>query len=46
MYTEYIADIIKLMGATIISCTLSFYVFSKPLTVFLCHLLKKKTKKS
>lgn len=46
MYIKYIANIIKFMGATIISCTSPFCVFSKPVTVFLYHLLKKKTKKS
>lgn len=46
MYMKYIANIIKFMGAPIISCALPSCVFSKPLTVFLYHLLKKKTKRS
>lgn len=45
MLMKYIANIIKYMGVTIISCTLPFCVFNKPVTVFLYHLLKKKTKK-
>lgn len=46
MHMKYMASIIKCMGVTIISYTLPFCVFSKPVTMFLYHLLKKKTKKS